>query len=180
MKTHRIKFAIPGYGTTGHLATVMFGQLAKLDFDLIPYRGGAPIVTDLLGDHVDLFFGTPQQLVPQIAAGKLKAFGFTSSEKSAQLPNADSFPKMFGPKLEINYWQALFAPRGTPDAVVGKLNSALQDVVADPAILKIWSGEGVSAFPKEERSADAGRALMTSEIARWGQVIRDNNIRLEK
>src|SRR5690349_12125804 len=49
MKTHRIKFAIPGYGTTGHLATVMFGQLAKLDFDLIPYRGGAPIVTDLLG-----------------------------------------------------------------------------------------------------------------------------------
>ena len=180
MKTHRIKFAIPGYGTTGHLATVMFGQLAKLDFDLIPYRGGAPIVTDLLGDHVDLFFGTPQQLVPQIAAGKLKAFGFTSSEKSAQLPNADSFSKMFGPKLEINYWQALFAPSGTPDAVVDKLNGSLQDVVADPAILKIWAGEGVSAFPREERSADAGRALMKSEIARWGQVIRENNIRLEK
>jgi putative tricarboxylic transport membrane protein len=180
MKTHRIKFAIPGYGTTGHLATVLFGQLAKLEFDLIPYRGGAPIVTDLLGDHVDLFFGTPQQLVPQIAAGKLKAFGFTSSEKSAQLPNADSFAKMFGPKLEINYWQALFAPSGTPDAVVDKLNGSLQEVVGDPAILKIWAGEGVSAFPREERSADAGRALMKSEIARWGQVIRDNNIRLEK
>ncbi len=180
MKTHRAKFAIPGYGTTGHLATMLFGQLAGLAFDVIPYRGGAPIVTDLLGDHVDLFFGTPQQLVPQIAAGKLKAFGLTTTEKSAQLPNADSFPKMFGPKLDINYWQALFAPSGTPDAVVARLNAALEDVVADPAILKIWAGEGVSAFPKEERSAQAGRAMMASEIARWGQVIRDNNIHLEK
>ncbi len=180
MKTHRAKFAIPGYGTTGHLATVLFGQQAKLEFDLIPYRGGAPLVTDLLGDHVDLFFGTPQQLVPQIAAGKLKAFGFTTTEKSAQLPNADSFAKMFGPKLEIHYWQALFAPSGTPDAVVNRLNAALQDVVADPAILKIWTGEGVAAFPKEQRSADAGRAIMKSEVARWAQVIRENNIHLDK
>jgi len=180
MKTHRVKFAIPGYGTTGHLATVLFAKEAKLDVDLIPYRGGAPLVTDLLGDHVDLFFGTPQQLAPQILAGKLKAYGFTTTEKSAQLPNADSFAKMFGPKLEIHYWQALFAPSGTPDAVVDKLDAALQEVVADPAILKIWAGEGVSGFPKEQRSAEAGRALMNSEIARWGQVIRDNNIHLEK
>jgi tripartite-type tricarboxylate transporter receptor subunit TctC len=180
MKTHRVKFAIPGYGTTGHLATVLFGQQAKLDFDLIPYRGGAPVVTDLLGDHVDLFFGTPQQLMPHIQAGKLKAYGFTTREKSQQLPNADSFAKMFGPKLEIFYWQALFAPSGTPDPVVNKLNAALQDVVADPEILKIWAGEGVAAFPKEERSTEAGRAIMKGEIARWGQVIRDNNIHLEK
>ena len=180
MKTHRVKFAIPGYGTTGHLATVLFAREAKLDIDLIPYRGGAPIVSDLLGDHVDLFFGTPQQLVPQIAAGKLKAFGLTTTEKSAQLPDADSFAKMFGPKLEIQYWQALFAPSGTPDTVVGRINASLQDVVADPAIIKIWTGEGVSTFPKEERSAEAGRAIMKSEIARWGQVIRDNNIHLEK
>jgi tripartite-type tricarboxylate transporter receptor subunit TctC len=87
---------------------------------------------------------------------------------------------MFGPKLEIYYWQALFAPSGTPDAAVDRLNAALQEVVADPAIQKIWAGEGVSGFPKEQSSAEAGRALMKSEIARWGQVIRDNNIRLEK
>jgi tripartite-type tricarboxylate transporter receptor subunit TctC len=179
MKTHRAKTAIPGYGTTGHLATVLFAQEAKLDLDLIPYRGGTPIVTDLLGDHVDLFFGTPQQVGPQVLAGKLKAFGVTTSEKSPQLPNTDSFAKMFGPKLEIQYWQALFAPSGTPDAVVNKLNAALHEVVADPAILKIWAGEGVSAFPKEERSAEAGRAIFAREIARWGQVIHDNNIHIE-
>jgi tripartite-type tricarboxylate transporter receptor subunit TctC len=180
MKTHRARFAIPGYGTTGHLATALFAQEAKLDFDMIPYRGGTPIVTDLLGDHVDLFFGTPQQLAPQILAGKMKAFGLTTSEKSAQLPNADSFPRMFGSKFEIQYWQALFAPSGTPDAIVNKLNATLAQVVADPAVVKIWQGEGVSAFPPAERSPEAGRAIMKREIARWGEVIRANNIHIEQ
>ena len=180
MKANRAKFAIPGYGTTGHLATVLFGQEAKLKFDIIPYRGGTPVMTDLLGDHVDLFFGTPQQVGPQVLAGKLKAFGITSTEKLPQLPNVDSFPKMFGPKLDLQYWQALFAPSGTPDAIVSTLNSTLEQVVADPAVLKIWAGEGVSAFPKDQRSPQAGRALMKSEIARWGEVIRANNIHIEQ
>jgi tripartite-type tricarboxylate transporter receptor subunit TctC len=180
MKANRARFAIPGYGTTGHLATVLFGELANLKFDLIPYRGGTPVVSDLLGDHVDLFFGTPQQVGPQVLAGKLKAFGITSTEKLPQLPNVDSFPKMFGPKLDIQYWQALFAPSGTPDAIVNKLNSTLEQVVADPAVLKIWAGEGVSAFPKDQRSPAAGQALMKSEIARWGKVIRANNIHIEQ
>jgi tripartite-type tricarboxylate transporter receptor subunit TctC len=180
MKANRAKFAIPGYGTTGHLATVLFGQEAKLKFDIIPYRGGTPVVTDLLGDHVDLFFGTPQQVGPQVLAGKLKAFGITSNEKLPQLPDVDSFPKMFGPKLDLQYWQALFAPSGTPDAIVNELNSTLEQVVADPAVLKIWAGEGVSAFPKEQRSPEAGRALMKSEIARWGEVIRANDIHIEQ
>jgi tripartite-type tricarboxylate transporter receptor subunit TctC len=180
MKANRAKFAIPGYGTTGHLATVLFGQEAKLKFDIIPYRGGTPVVTDLLGDHVDLFFGTPQQVGPQVLAGKLKAFGITSTDKLPQLPDVESFPKMFGPKLDLQYWQALFAPSGTPDAIVNELNSTLEQVVADPAILKIWAGEGVSAFPKEQRSPAAGQALMKGEIARWGEVIRANNIHIEQ
>ncbi len=179
MKANRAKFAVPGYGTTGHLATVLFGQEAKLTFDIIPYRGGTPVVTDLLGDHVDLFFGTPQQVGPQVLAGKLKAYGITSNEPLPQLPNVASFPQMFGPKLDLQYWQALFAPSATPDVVVSTLNSALEQVVAEPALLKIWAGEGVSVFPKDQRSPEAGRAIMKSEIARWGEVIRANNIHIE-
>ena len=180
MKTHRAKAAIAGYGTTGHLATNIFMQETKVAADQIPYRGGAPLVTDLLGGHVDLFFGTPQQLAPQVTAGKLKAYGITTKEKSSLLPAAESFVQAFGPKFEIQYWQALFAPSGTPDSVINMLNSALQEIVSDPAILKAWAAEGVSAFPKDERSPAAGRALLKSEIARWGQVIRDNNIRIDQ
>jgi tripartite-type tricarboxylate transporter receptor subunit TctC len=180
MKTHRAKAAIAGFGTTGHLATNIFMQETKVAADQIPYRGGAPLVTDLLGGHVDLFFGTPQQLAPQIGAGKLKAYGITTKEKSSLLPAAESFVQVFGPKFEIQYWQALLAPSGTPDLVINELNSALQEIVSDPAILKAWAAEGVSAFPKDELPPAAGRALLKSEIARWGQVIRDNNIRIEQ
>src|SRR5450830_1056946 len=179
-KAHRAKAAIAGYGTTGHLATMLFAQEAKLAIDLIPYRGGAPVMTDIIGGHVDLFFGTPQQLVQQVAAGQIKAYGITTKEKSPQFPTADSFVKVFGPKFEIQYWQALFAPVGTPAAVIDKLNSALQEIVSDPEILKTWAAEGVSAFPKDERSPAAGRAILKSEIARWGQVIRDNNIHIDQ
>jgi len=179
-KTHRAKAAIAGYGTTGHLATMLFAQEAKLAVDLIPYRGGAPVMTDIIGGHVDLFFGTPQQLLQPVSVGQIKAYGITTKEKSPQFPTADSFAQVFGPKFEIQYWQALFAPAGTPAAVIDKLNSMLQEVVSDPAILKTWAAEGVSAFPKDERSPAAGRAILKSEIARWGQVVRENNIHIDQ
>lgn len=180
MKIHRAKAAIAGYGTTGHLATALFAQQAKLALDQIPYRGGAPVMTDLIGGHVDLFFGTPQQLLPQIAAGRLKAYGITTKEKFSQLPKVDSLVDVLGPKFEIQYWQALFAPSKTPDSVINELNSALQEIVSDPALLKTWAAEGVSAFLQNQRSPKAGSALLRSEIARWGQVIRDNNIHIDQ
>ena len=181
MKKQRMKVAIPGYGATGHLTTVLLEEQAGVKVDLIPYRGGAPIMTDLLGDHIDLFVGTPQQFLQHVATGQLKAFGITDKEKSPQYPTADSFVKLLGPKLQIYYWQALFAPAGTPDAVIKTLNSALEEVVVnDPAIVKIWTDTGVEAFPKDERSPAAGRKIMKSEIARWGQVVRDNNIHVDQ
>jgi tripartite-type tricarboxylate transporter receptor subunit TctC len=181
MKKERLKAAIPGFGSTGHLATTLFAEEAKVTLDEIPYRGGTPVMTDLMGDHVDLFIGTPQQVGPFVAAGKMKAYGVCQREKMPEFPQADSFVTMFGPKLEIDYWQAMFAPAGAPDTVINTLNKALEDaVVTDPAILKTWAAEGVSVYPKDQRSPAAGRAILKSEIARWGKVIRDNNIHVNQ
>jgi putative tricarboxylic transport membrane protein len=176
MKKERLKEALPGFGTTGHLTSALFTHEAEVAVDQIPYRGAAPAMTDLLGDHVDLFIGTPQSVAPQVKAGKLKAYAITSKEKSALLPTAESFVDLLGPKLEIVYWQGMFAPAGTPDAVIKTLNAALQESVADPEILKNWAAQGVSAFPKDQRSTAAAIAMFKSETARWGQIIRDNNI----
>src|SRR3974377_1819765 len=115
--------AIPGFGSTGHLATTLLAQEAKVAIDLIPYRGGAPMLADVMGDHVDLSFGTPQQVGPFVAAGKLKAFAVTQGHKTPQFPQADSAVALLGPKLEIQFWEALFAPAGTPDAVINTLNA---------------------------------------------------------
>jgi tripartite-type tricarboxylate transporter receptor subunit TctC len=180
MKQQTLKAAIPGYGTTGHLATSLFAQEASVTLDQIPYRGAAPAITDLLGGQVDLFFATPQSVVQQVATGALKAYGVTAKEKLPEFPTADSLPLMFGSKLDVVYWQAMFAPAGTPASIIGALNKALQNAVSDPALVKIWTAEDVSVFAPDQRSPAAASALLNREIARWGQVIRDNKIHIEQ
>jgi tripartite-type tricarboxylate transporter receptor subunit TctC len=154
----------------------LLAQEAKIRVDLIPYRGAAPALQDIAGGHVDLFFATPQSVVQQVKAGQMKAYGITAKEKSPELPTADSFVQAFGPKLEILYWHAMFAPAGTPDEVVNKLNATLQEIISDPAIVKAWADTGVSPYPKDQRTIAAARTLLKSEIARWSQVVHDNNI----
>lgn len=176
MKKSTLKAATPGVGATGHLATSLLAQEAKVSIDLIPYRGAAPAMQDILGSHVDLFFSTPQAVVKQVAAGSVKAYGITASKKSPDFPTAESLVKLFGPKLEILYWHAIFAPAGTPDAVINKLNSTLREIVSDPAILKNWADTGVTPYAKDKQSPAAARAMLKSEITRWGQVVRDNKI----
>ena len=166
MKRNVVKMAHPGAGATGHLATSLLAQEAH----------AAPSLEDIAGSHVDMYFATPQSMVQQVAAGEMKAYGITAKAPSPQFPTAASFVQELWPKLEILYWHALFAPAGTPETIVEKLNTALQEIVADPAILKSWAESGVAPYPKEERSPAAARALLQREIARWGEVVRDNNI----
>jgi tripartite-type tricarboxylate transporter receptor subunit TctC len=106
----------------------------------------------------------------------MKAYGITAKAPSPQFPGVESFVQALGPKLEILYWHALFAPAGTPDAIVEALNATLQAVMADPALLKTWADTGVLPYPPDQRSPAAARALLKGEIARWGKVVRDNNI----
>jgi tripartite-type tricarboxylate transporter receptor subunit TctC len=180
MKKERLKAALPGYGATGHLATTLLAQEAGVTVDQIPYRGAAPAMTDLMGGHVDLFFGTPQSVVPQVKSGDLKAYGVTSKIPLPQLPDVESLVKVLGPKLEILYWQAIYAPAGTPVPVIETLNDALQEAVSDPAVIKTWDTQGFFIYPKELRTPAAANALLKSEIERWGQVIRDNNIHVDQ
>jgi len=178
MKTQLLREALPGFGTTGHLVSALFAQEAKVKINFIPYRGAAPAMTDLLGDHVDLFVGTPTSIVSYVKAGKLKAYGITAKEKSPLLPNVESMVEALGPKFDIVYWQAMFAPAGTPEPVLKALNAALQEAVEDPDIVKHWQVEGFSSFPKDQRTAAAAAAFVKSETARWGQTIRENDIRV--
>jgi putative tricarboxylic transport membrane protein len=178
MKTQTLKAAIPGYGTTSHLATTLLAQQAKVSLDQIPYRGATPAVTDLLGGHVDLLIIAPQAIVPQVTAGKLKAYAITAKEKTAQLPTAESLAAALGPRFDIVYWQGLFAPAGTPPEALKIINEAVQEAVADPALVKKWADQGFDVFAKDQQSQSAAEAFFKSEVVRWGEVIRDNNIQV--
>jgi putative tricarboxylic transport membrane protein len=180
MKKERLKEALPGFGTTGHLTSRLFAQETKLKFDEVPYRGGAPAVTDVLGNHVDFMIGTPQQMMPLVKAGKLKAYAVTQKGKMPEFPTADSMADLLGPKFAIYYWQGMFAPSAAPDAVIKTLNAAVNDVANDPEILKSWHDTGVEAFPSNMRTPAAGEQFLKSEILRWGKVIKDNDIHVNQ
>lgn len=180
MKKKTLDAAIPGFGATGHLATTLLAQEAGAKINMVPYRGAAPALNDIIGSHVDLFFATPQSIIQQVKSHNMKAYAVTSKTKLAELPELMSFVDVFGPKLDISYWQALFAPAGTPKAIVEKLNAAMQKTVSDPAIVKNWEAQSVLVYPENERSVAAAEKMLKSEITRWGQVVKDNNIHLEQ
>ena len=176
MRRQSLNFAHPGVGTTGYITTALFLQQAKLDALLVPYRGAAPALQDMIGNHADLFFTTPQSVLPLIAAGKLRAYGITAKEPYAQFPGVASFVDEYGPKLEIQYWHALFAPAATPRAVLDKLNGALAALLDDPATVKSWTATGVLPYAKDQRTLQAAQALFRSEISRWSEVVHENHI----
>ncbi len=176
MRTNRAKMAHPGTGSTGHLSTALFAQEAKLGVDHIPYRGAAPALQDVIGDHVDLFFATPQSVVEGVKAGQMKAFGITSQETSPQFPTAASMAQALGANLAISYWHALLAPAATPKPIIDKISATLQAIMDDPALVKSWADTGVAPYAKDQRTPQAAQALLRSEIARWGEVVRTNHI----
>ena len=169
MKKERLKEALPGFGTTGHLTSALFAQEAKVQIDFIPYRGATPAMNDLLGDHVDLFVGTPQSIMAFVQAGKLKAYGITSKEKWPQLPTAESMVDELGPKFEIVYWQAMFAPAGTPargdqDAQCRAAGSGVRS--GHPQDL---DGRGLLGVPEEPALARSGRGIHEERDRTLGQ-----------
>jgi len=176
MKSTPAKMAHPGTGSTGHLTTALFAQALGVNVDHIPYRGAAPALQDVLGGHVDLFFATPQQVLETVRANTVKAYGVTTKERMALFPDLPSFVQEYGPKLEILYWHALFVRAGTPKPIIDKLNKAVQEVIADPAIVQSWADTGVSPYPPDQRTPEAAEALLHSEIVRWGEVVRENHI----
>jgi len=170
------KMGHPGVGSTGHLATFLLAQALGVKVDHIPYRGAAPMLQDLLGGHIDLFFATPQQVVSQFASGAVKVFGITSKDTSSQFPGVPSFVAAYGPKLDISFWHIVLAPAHTPRPIVEALDGAVQDALGDPEILKIWAVSGVAPFPKEQRTPEGAAAYLHKEIEHWGEVVRDNHI----
>ena len=181
MKKQQLKAAIPGYGATGHLATALFAQEAGAKLDLIPYRGAAPAITDLLGGHVDLFFGTPQSFVQQVAAGALaRSYGITATRQAAGIPQCREPLQNAWAEARRRLLAGHLCAGRNAGLVIKTLNAALQQAVSDPAIVKNWAAQDVSAFPPDQRSPAAASAFLKSEIARWGQVIRDNDIHVEQ
>jgi tripartite-type tricarboxylate transporter receptor subunit TctC len=173
-----IKFAQAGTGNMAHLCGALFVNEVGVKVDMIPYRGGAPALQDVIGGHVDLYCSVAPAAVPAIDGGLVKAFGMTSKETYQPLPKVPLLTKNgMSDKLAIEYWHGLWAPTGTPKPIIDKLNKAVQAVLADPQTAETWRKVGIEVYPKAGQTPAATDAYLKSEIARWAKVIKDNDIK---
>jgi tripartite-type tricarboxylate transporter receptor subunit TctC len=175
-KPGTLNMASAGIGTVGHLSGEMFAKRAGIKFFHVPYPGAARALADLAGGQVDLYFGTPASVLPLIQAGKLQAVAVTSQDR---LPAAKDVPTI----AESGYagftaqdWKALVAPRGTPAAIVERLNHAVNEALKQPQTQKRFAADGSS--PLGGSVQDAAK-FMAAEYDRWGEAVRDSGTKME-
>ena len=141
----------------------------------MPYRGGAPALTDLLGGRVQMMFDNLPGSIGQIQQGKVRALGVTAAQRVAALPDLPAIGEIV-PGYEASVWYGIAAPRGTPPDIVAKLNSAVNAVLANPKLKARLQELGGDPMPM---SPDGFGKLVADETQKWAQVIRSANIHLE-
>jgi tripartite-type tricarboxylate transporter receptor subunit TctC len=171
----KLNFASSGVGSTLHVAGELFKMMAGVDIVHVPYRGGAPAMVDLISGRVQLMFDNVPTSLPFIKTGKLRPLAVTSATRAAVLPDLPTVAD-FVPGYEASAWYGVVAPKGTPGAVVEKLNREIETILADPKV-KSQLGE-LGASPLPGTPADFGK-LIADETAKWGKVIKFAGIKPE-
>jgi tripartite-type tricarboxylate transporter receptor subunit TctC len=171
----KLNMASPGNGTVNHVAGEMFKMMAGINMVHVPYRGGAPAYTDLLGVQVDVYFGQLAGAIEYIRDGKLRALAVTTSTRSEALPDIPTVGN-FVPGYEASDWFGIGATKGTPPEIVEKLNKQVNAALADPKMKARLADLG--GVPMPATPADFGK-LITAEPEKWGKVIRAANIKAQ-
>jgi tripartite-type tricarboxylate transporter receptor subunit TctC len=173
-KPNAIPFASTGSGSMPHLALELFQSAAGVRFLHVPYRGAAPALTDLLGGQVQALFADAPVLLAQIKGGKLKPLGAASASRNAALADVPTLAEQGFADTSADNWYGLLAPAKTPAAVLAKLHDAVAATLDAPDMREKLVQSG--AIPAPTSSAEFGK-LLADELARWGRVVREKNIR---
>ena len=170
----KINLANAGLGAASHLCGLLFQQAVKVDMTTVPYKGTAPAMTDLLGGQVDLMCDQTTNTTQQIEGGKIKAFAVTTPKRLttpvlAKLPTLDeSGLKGFN----VSIWHGMYAPKGTPKAVIDKLNVALRTSLKDPEFIKRQEALGAVVVTDARLAGAEHKKFVEAEIGKWGPAIK--------
>jgi tripartite-type tricarboxylate transporter receptor subunit TctC len=169
-----VKQAHGGIGASSHMACLLFSSAAGVRPSLVAYRGTGPALNDLIGGHVDFFCDQAVSLIPQIAAGTIKAYGVSASERLSVLPNVPT-AKEAGINYQMSIWAGIFAPKGTPKPIIDKLAGALERALDNPAVQERLADLGGSLPTKGERTPAKFAGFVKAEIARWSPILKAAN-----
>jgi tripartite-type tricarboxylate transporter receptor subunit TctC len=171
-----INYASPGVGTPHHLSMELFKATNHIFITHIPYRGTAPAVTELVGGQVDVAFLPIHVALPFIKAGRLEALAIGSSKRHPLLPQVPTIEEAHAGKVNVDMWYGIFAPPGTPQDFVRKVNQELHDILATPDVRTAFETQGMDPATS---TPDEFRRLVEQDADRWSRVIRSQGITAE-
>jgi tripartite-type tricarboxylate transporter receptor subunit TctC len=160
------------------LITALFQKETGTHFAVVPYRGTAQAMQDLVGGQIDMSFDLPVQL-SLMRAGSVKAYAVTSKTRLAAAPDIPTVAEIGLPALSSSTWFGFFAPKGTPMDVIGRLNAATVEALADPAVQSRFAALGLEIFPRDQQTPEALDALVKADARKWWPIIRQSGIRAE-
>ena len=168
-----------GAGSGAHICLLYFQQKTGTSFQLVPYRGGAPVMQDLVAGQIDFFCAEASQTLSFLRSGAIKAFAVMSKERWPGAPNVPTMDEVGVSGMYISFWNGLWVPKGTPGDVVAKLNSAIVDTLADPTVRQRLTDLGHVIATREEQTPEALGAFHKAEIEKWWPIIKAANIKPE-
>ncbi len=171
-----VAYASSGNGSAQHLAGALFESAAKVDMVHIPYKGGGPALNDVIGGQVPLFFGNLASTLQHVQSGKLRALAITSSKRASMLPDVPTLAEAGVPGAEIHEWNGVFAPAGTPDAVVEKLSAALLKALDAPEVrarIAQLGGDLQKATPEQAQQ------FVRQQMTLWARIVKERNVTVE-
>ena len=169
----KVTAGFPGNGTLGHITGKLLQERSGIKFAETQYRGSTPIITDLLGGHIDIAMDSMAAYVPQVQDGKLRALAIASSRRFAGLPDVPAASEAGLPDFEASVWYAMLAPTGTPAPVIAKLNAATNDFLKTAQAKELFEKLGIDVAGGTPNDL---RTFVSSEIEKWAPIIKSANI----
>ena len=171
----KVSYGSGGIGTASHLAGELFVMTTKVDMTHIPYKGNALAITDLIGGQTQVMFATMPTILPYVKSDKLRGLAVTGAGRDPSMPDLPSISETL-PGFDVKNWIGLFAPAGTPPAVVKKLHDEVAKIMQQPAVQKKLEAEGAKYYAM---TPEAFGVFQKKESVRWGKIIKSAGIKPE-
>ena len=175
----KVSAGTAGAGASTHVAGVLFQKLTGTRFQFVPYRGAAPAAQDLIAGQIDLMFDQASSSLQHVRSGKTKAYAIASETRLAVAPDIPTAAEAGLPGFHISVWHALWAPKGTPKDIIAKLNAAVVETLADPAVRARLVDMGQEIPARDRQTAEALGAYHKAEIEKWWPIIKAANIKVQ-